>query len=176
MSKKRNPLSGVTGVQAYEPDKRLRDKIGRDVDLRKDIFTPEQIAKTQQVINEAAADFFDETLKDVEAMHAECRQLEAGEGDAKALLSELAGRAQLIKGQAETLGFTLVAKVGASLCDYCRNQNDSDETAAIVVRKHVDTLRVAFHERLNGDGGDTGKELIVSLNRLIEKFSSHRRA
>lgn len=170
-SKPTNPLNGISGVNAYAPDYALKKKIGNDVDLRRDVFTEDRMAMSQQVIDEAAGEFFDDAAEDVEWMHTACGRIEkGGEGDIETM-KEIGQRAHRLKGQAETLGFGLVAKVGSSLSNYCQAQRSADETAVIVVRKHVDTLRVAFHQRLEGTGGEVGGELIQSLEKLIRKFS-----
>ena len=172
MSKKSyNPLAGGNEVKAFDPQKKLKDKIGKDVNLRKDIFTPEQIAKTQEVLDEAAAGFFHDAVADLERVHRACGQIEDGKGNVKALVKEIGHKATVMRGQSEALGFELVAKVSASLSDYCKTHSFTHETAIVVIRKHIDTLRVAFHEKLEGDGGQTGDELIQSLNKLIQKFS-----
>lgn len=170
-TKKRNPLSGVEGDKAFAPDRRLKDKLGKEIDLRRDVFTPENIAKTQELIDEAAADFFDDSMEEIDKMVTACAKMETAENPT-VLQNEIGMIAQLLKGQAETLGFDLVAEVGNSLANYCRTHQDSPQTATIIVRKHVDTLRVAFHQRLEGRGGAVGSELVESLEKLINKLST----
>ena len=173
MSKtKRNPLQGETGTKAFEPDFAIRDKIGKDVDLRKDVFTADRIAKSQEVINEAANDFFGDAQANVDAMISLCDAIEADASDYKNKVKDIAENAILLRGQSETLGFGLVAKVSDSLNHYCMQTQEHSESAVIVLRKHIDTLRVAFHEKLKGDGGQIGQELIQSLDKLIQKFAS----
>lgn len=167
---KSNPLH-AEGVRAFEADNGLRGKLGADIDLRRDVFTAEKIAKSQQVINDAVADYFQDTMPDVIAMHDACTAMEKDSNRHLEQLSVIVERAFRMKGQSETLGFTLIAIVSSSLHHYCKDQFRNDEAGYIIVRKHIDTLRAAFMQKLGGNGGPTGQELIKGLNLLIQKFS-----
>lgn len=165
-----NPLHDM-GVRAYRPENALRNALGKDIDLRRDLFTPERIAQSQQVINDAADNFFDEAMPDLDAMHRACLELEK-EPAKQETVTQIAEGAFRMRGQSETLGFELIAKVSSSLQRYCEGGYPQDESGVTVVRKHVDTLRVAFAQSLKGDGGKTGKELAENLNKLIAKFAA----
>ena len=39
-----------------------------------------------------------------------------------------------------------------------------------ICRAHLDTLRAVIRERIEGDGGAIGRQLMVDLNQAIQKF------
>lgn len=167
---KPNPLHS-DGVRAYEANDSLCGKLGRDVDLRRDLFTPERIAQSQQVINNAVADYFNDAMPDIQAMHEACEAMEKDASGHKQQVQLIMDNAFRVKGQSETLGFSLIARVSSSLHHYCKDQFRADEAGYVVVRKHIDTLRAAFAKKLEGDGGKLGTELTQSLDLLIQKMA-----
>lgn len=168
--KSENPLH-QSGVRAYEPENKLRGMLGEDVDLRRDVFTADKIAKSQQVIDTAVANYFADTASEVKQMADCCAAIERGDANAMQLVRSIADIAMRMKGQSETLGFTLVAKVSSSLYQYGLERAVISEHTPTIIRKHVDSLRVAFAQELKGDGGALGAELITSLEKLKTKFS-----
>ena len=73
-----------------------------------------------------------------------------------------------IKGQAGSFGYALLTKLGASLCDYLRAGDHTDNDALQIVRHHVTTITSVIDEDIQGDGGELGTQLMGRLHALSE--------
>lgn len=167
----KNPLYLKTKTQVYEADTKLHGKIGKHIDLRQDVFTVSKLAECQQLIDDAVAVFFKDNLPNIDQMGLLLDRMKQETGPRKELAAELSQMALSLKSQSETLGFVLVSNLINSLYRYSSSRKDFTEANLTVISKHLETLKVAFHNNLQGDGGATGKELMKSLEQLIAKFS-----
>jgi len=167
----KNPLYLKTKTQVYEADTKLHGKIGKHIDLRQDVFSISKLAECQQLIDDAVSVFFKENLPNIEQMGVLLDRMKQETVLRKELAKELSQMAMSLKSQSETLGFVLVSNLINSLYRYSSSRKDFTEANLTVISKHLETLKVAFHNNLQGDGGATGKELMKSLEQLIAKFS-----
>ena len=167
----KNPLYLKAKTQVYEADSTLHGKIGKHIDMRQDVFTSDKLAQCQQLIDDAVNVFFTDNLPKVTQMVALLDKMKQGGDQQKLSAYELSQMALSLKSQSETLGFVLVTNVIHSLYRYCSSRSEFSDANLTVLSKHLETLNVAFHNTLKGDGGDTGKELMKSLEQLIAKFA-----
>lgn len=167
----KNPLYGKTKVENFEGDDALHSKVGKHLDTKESIFSDDKIDACQGLIDDAVKVFFSDNLSVLAEMRKACDAMESGEGDVGALPSQLAQEAQSLKSQAETLGFVLVSELANSLYNFCSKRFKADESGLTVARKHIDALQVAFQNKLTGDGGDIGKQLMKGLDMLITKLA-----
>ncbi|MBN66856.1 MAG: hypothetical protein CMM94_04735 [Rickettsiales bacterium] len=166
---KSNPMAGKGEVKAIRPPNKLKDKLGKGVNV-KDLLTEERIQQSQALLDEASANFFEENAEDIKAIHQAATQLLANAGD-EAALSEVRLRAHSIRGQSEALGYAMVARLLNSLHLFCKDHYRPVPEHALVVHKHAEALKVAFGEQMQGEGGILGEELVNSLRKLVLKFS-----
>lgn len=69
-----------------------------------------------------------------------------------------------IKGEAGSFGYDLLGEIADRFSDYLRETPiPAQEEGA--VRRHVDALRLAWRQRLRGDGGEDGRRLLEGLGR-----------
>jgi chemotaxis protein histidine kinase CheA len=157
-------------VTSTTPDYALKKKLGPDVSLR-DAFSDDVIASAESVIEESKNDFFGDALKDVHTMEDAYAYAIKTPKESKPHIKEIERKVFSLKGQSETLGFDLLAHASKSLYDFCTTYfraGDSDQL--IVVRKHLDTIKLIIKEKMQGDGGPVGNELIKSLHLLTKKY------
>lgn len=158
-------------VVELKPDFSLKNKIGKDVQLR-DVFTKESIKESQQVINDSQKDFLkwvENDLKNLENAYSSAR---ADPSASTVSADEIKRGAFSIKAQAGTFGFTLGSAIAKSLYDFCeKDYREAEPGHLIVIRKHIDTLNTIFHQRIEGDGGKIGLAIHKDLGRLIEKYA-----
>lgn len=81
-----------------------------------------------------------------------------------------------MKGQGGTFGYPLITDFGESLykCTY-KSEQCSDNLVGLI-KAHIDGMKAVIGGRISGDGGDTGKELLESLNLAIQKYTSEEAA
>lgn len=167
----KNPLYLKTKTQVYEADGKLHTKIGKHIDMRQDVFTHDKLAQCQQLIDDAVNVFFTENTPKVDRMVALLEQMKSGGEMQMVAATELSTMALSLKSQSETLGFVLVTNLINSMYRYCSSRKAFSDANLTVISKHLETLKVTFNNNLKGDGGDTGKELMKSLEQLIVKFA-----
>ncbi|MEJ0009174.1 MAG: hypothetical protein WDN72_00665 [Alphaproteobacteria bacterium] len=56
------------------------------------------------------------------------------------------------------------------LVDYLTTHARLDASRLTVIRKHIDTISVIFRQQIKEAGQQIGRELVVSLQKLITKL------
>ncbi|MEQ8247721.1 MAG: hypothetical protein RID42_08555 [Alphaproteobacteria bacterium] len=76
-----------------------------------------------------------------------------------------------MRGQGGTFGYPLVTTVADSLYKLTGTRALTSESHLEIVKSHIDTMNAVIKERVEGDGGILGRELLTALEKAIEKFS-----
>lgn len=160
MTDNQDPLAGDKATIILPPDYTLKKMIGENVDI-KQIFSEEKVANAQEAIDNYRDKFLEWAIKDIATLD-ECLKNK----DIKAI-EEISDR---LKGQAGTFNFDLGTLVAKSLNKYCNSNAAPSAEQMVVIRKHLDTLAVVFGQKITGDGGTIGKELLENLFKLVEKY------
>lgn len=79
--------------------------------------------------------------------------------------------AREVSGQGETFGFNLISKVGESMSRYIESRKTSEPLNGDVLRAHADAMRAVIKNRVKGDGGQVGLELVESLEQLVDRMT-----
>jgi len=78
-----------------------------------------------------------------------------------------------LRGQGSTFGYPLITTFGRSLYEY--TALDKDTTSASpdlleLIKAHIDGLRAVIADKVKGDGGTIGKELVRMLQIAVKKY------
>ncbi len=123
------------------------------------------------VITERASDYPERAAEDIALLakeHAKARK------DPTTRVEQIAKIGKLvhdIRSEGSTFGFPLITKVGTSLYDFCQYAQASDAQIE-VIGAHVDALRVIIGQKIEGDGGEIGAELLNELRLASDKFQA----
>lgn len=148
------------------PDYALSEKIGKDVDLNT-IFTEDRIKASEAEVVKVQESFLDNIQVKLNEMH----KVFADKPDQAQTKDTLISHSFMMKGQAESLGYSLLSHVAKSLCEYCEEHYSSDvEHRHTIVTKHLNTMQVVIKDKIKGDGGALGAELVEKLKLLIAKY------
>lgn len=79
-----------------------------------------------------------------------------------------------LAGLGNTFGFPLVTSLCRSLCRFLTLRGDALAGAHEVIAVHMDALRLIAAERVRGDGGQVGREVMEELARAVQKFDLER--
>ena len=74
-----------------------------------------------------------------------------------------------MKNEAGCLGYPLMTRIGASLCDYIEEIGEIGPAQLDAVSIHVDALRIVVTRNIVGEGDDTAKEVLNGIDRLVSK-------
>ncbi len=76
-----------------------------------------------------------------------------------------------LRGQGGTFGYHLISTLGKMLYDATVEGCPEDNNAVEIVKAHIDTMRAVLREKISGDGGELGRELLASLRQAIKARS-----
>ncbi len=74
-----------------------------------------------------------------------------------------------MRGQGGTFGYPLISVFGKMLYDATGGECREDDNAVEIVKAHIDAMRAVLRDKISGDGGKIGRELLVSLKEAIQK-------
>jgi len=75
-----------------------------------------------------------------------------------------------LRGQGGTFGYPLITEVGKMLYQITGFSCSTNDTAIDIVKAHIDTMRVVFRDKVTGDGGEIGRDLMEALNQAITRI------
>lgn len=159
-------LNQTGTVLAYEAYSEIRQMIGNDVALR-DIFTEERIKSCSGLIDRARRGFFEVTRTELNMLDQFAAAPVVAESEGRNFVAAIAAHAGNIKGQAEMLGFSLIARICTQIIYACTTGQQRQDLRRQLIVKMVETLRLAYREEITDDGGPVGQELLVQLNKIL---------
>lgn len=73
-----------------------------------------------------------------------------------------------LRGQGGTFGYPLISTFGKMLYDTTLEGCGEDNQAVEIVKAHIDVMRAVLREKIAGDGGQIGRELLASLKKAVQ--------
>ncbi|MFM9889327.1 MAG: hypothetical protein ACKVOE_01590 [Rickettsiales bacterium] len=134
-----------------------------------EILTETVVAEAQTEVVKAEAEFIAWAADDVTLLEDAYARLSAHHGDLKAQ-GDLMEAAYRIKSQAGIFGFDIGTEVAGLLVKFLTHYETATTENLVIVRKHIDAIRVIFSQKIKGDGEKVGTDLISSLRKLIMKL------
>lgn len=120
--------------------------------------------KIDQELQNNYLQWTESALADMRTHHA---NLSRNPDDSK-VIQDIFAIAHNIKGMGASFGFPLMTETGVSFCRYIRSL-DGRPVEVDVIDAHIRSLEVIISNRIQGDGGDIGKELIDSLTNMVDR-------
>lgn len=129
----------------------------------------ETLDRAEQVVASLQDDYLvwvQEDLAHLQDFYAKAVEDEATRMEAMAQIFRVAHD---IKGQGGSFNYHLMTAVGNQLCRFIEAKPQFDDADLEVVRLHIDALRLILAERMDGDGGARGGELVKGLQAVVQK-------
>ena len=133
--------------------------------------TEAMFARAESALSELKADYFGVVDPEAEKLARICRKVRSDPAVFEGALAELHAASFELKGQAGTFGYTIITDIGESLCRFISTIESPDADRLDVLQVHVDALRLVIRERMQGDGGKPGRQLLASLQVAVDKVS-----
>ena len=89
--------------------------------------------------------------------------LKAGTADQKESLRTIFKISHDIKGQGGSFDYDLLTAIGDSLCRLIEDKDRAGPAEIEAIKLHAEALNLVLTNRLKGDGGDTGANLLDGL-------------
>lgn len=149
------------------PNRELAEILG-DISAA-ELFTEELVREAQQKLQQQESVFIEWANDDILQLENSFKALQKNREDSAA--HEVMLRAAYsIKAQAGMFGYDLGTQIGGNLVDYLEKHPQLTADNLTVLRKHIDTMAVIFHQKIKQAGREIGAELLTSLQKLVEKL------
>jgi len=129
------------------------------------------LEQAEEKLERKKLDFADWALKYLSELSNLCADALIKPGRRAAHFEKIHLLAHELRGQGGTFGYPLITRVAKMLYDITHEHCREDDSAVEIVKAHIDTMRVVIRERISGDGGAIGKELLAGIQEAIEKNS-----
>lgn len=139
-------------------------------------FDPAILEAAEAKIQEMEGDYSDwvaDTLEELtQALHRAIEEMEV----APKHIAEIRRIAHELRGQGGIFGYPLMTQFAKSL--YEQTHEDVQVTPELLelVKAHIDLIRIVTKQKIKGDGGETGKQLMTSLAEAKRKFAGKGKA
>ena len=155
--------------QLITPPNLLKAKVGgggvaKGVDV-------DAVHQASSAIASMADDFADRVSLEIAMVMKLSHDLEDDPSRAMKIGFKICRIAREVGDQGETFGFDLISEVSLSLTNYISNLSEPDLLNGDVVRAHADAMRAVIKNKVKGDGGPVGVELVQSLNKLVARMT-----
>ena len=128
------------------------------------------IHAAERQIEAARLDYEKAVVQDMANLHSICEEILKNPADFSSKIQALYGILQIVKGQGSSFGYPLVSAIGGQLARFVESlANDVSHIQVEIVKIHVEAIRFIVKRKLEGEGGQLGKELVASLGLLITK-------
>ena len=126
------------------------------------------LARAEAVIADLAGDYLEWVEGDLAKIQKACDSLVANP-TGKEPLELIYQISHGIKGQGGSFGYQLMTVLGDKLCLYIEKLEHVSAREIDVIRLHIDGMRLVISQRIDGDGGKAGAELLKGLSRVTTK-------
>lgn len=129
------------------------------------------LEQADKVIDGLGGQFLDWVREDVDQLASALARAVSAPPMRGKILERISFIANDIKGQGTTFGYPLITEVCQSLCWFIGGADPDDPVTLGVVTAHIDSLKLIVREKMAGDGGDAGRQLIAALELAVQKVS-----
>jgi len=160
-------MSDAAKPEFIEPPSTLRDKVSVTAD-GVDFAALEKAEKLIADMQGSYLDWVEEDLQKVSQLYE--RALKETD-NRQTLFDDLFTVAHDIKGQGGSFNYPLMTVIGNLLCRFLeRTKDEPKESHLPVIKVHIDALRLVIAQRMEGDGGRAGDNLVRGLDATIAKM------
>lgn len=148
---------------------RLKDKVGGLGSSEGGEIPADLLEEAEATLERAALDFTEWALGYLKKLSKLCEDaLGQAEGRRK-YFEEINLLAHELRGQGGTFGYPLISVFGKMLYETTGSECREDDNAVEIVKAHIDAMRAVLREKVSGDGGKIGRELLASLKEAIAR-------
>lgn len=161
-----------TDVLYFEFTNRLAAKVGglpQGAEMPK--LDVEILKKVEEKIESMAGDYStwvaDELLRLDEAL----RKLKDPEANLRHVMARINRGAHEMRGQGGIFGYPLITEFAKSLfLTTSKHYQSLTDNEYELIKAHIDAIKVVINEKVEGDGGETGRALLDGLQAAIKKY------
>ncbi|MBP5858960.1 response regulator [Marivibrio halodurans] len=137
-------------------------------------FDPAVLEAAEAKIQSMEGDYSDWVAETLEHLTQEQNRAIEDMENASVHVSEIRRIAHELRGQGGIFGYPLMTQFGKSLYEHTGEDMEITPSLLDLIKAHIDLIKVVTKEKIKGDGGETGKELLTSLSEAKSKFANVR--
>jgi len=130
------------------------------------------IEEAEAELERAALDFTVWALEYLSKLSDLCTEALMEPGRRARHFADIHDLALELRGQGGTFGYPLISTFGKMLYDVTMEGCREDDKAVEIVKCHIDAMRAVIREKVGGDGGDIGRQLLKGLQMSISKIDT----
>lgn len=162
---------GPTDVWYFRLPNSLKDKVGGLGQSGPGELPLELIEEAEQQLERASLDFTDWAINYLSQLSDLCTEAILHPERRRKHFDEINLLAHELRGQGGTFGYPLISTFGKMLYDVTCEGCPEDDNSLEIVKSHIDAMRAVIRDKVAGDGGEIGRELLKSLQSAIDKHS-----
>jgi hypothetical protein len=156
------------------PINRLKNKVGGN--MTSDVagqFDQRLVAQATVAVEKLRPPYKDQTGADLKALTELVTAAQTvGAAQRGEFMSRIASIALNIQGLGNTFGYELMTQFGRSLRRFAWTLDSATDEQLLIVKAHIDTMRVVMARDIRGDGGVLGKELWNALEKAMARYGT----
>ncbi len=174
MSDENNSTKQRPKALKITPLNRLKNKVGGNMNSEAPgQFDPRLVAAASGAVEKLRPPYKDQTSNDLKRLHDLVRAAATVSSDGRAdYMRQIASVALNIQGLGNTFGYELMTQFGRSLRRFSERLESATDEQLLIVRAHIDTMRLVMARDIRGDGGAVGKELWSTLEKAMARYGN----
>ncbi|MEZ5757055.1 MAG: hypothetical protein R3D86_02410 [Emcibacteraceae bacterium] len=163
-------------VRFYRIKNRLKEKTaGLGLDANAVIeFDDDLLTEAEEALNEMAEDYPDWVMSVIDELFEVHRRCVDDETNRKGYFERINSIAHDMKGQGGTFGYQLITDFAEGLYNFTSSGSGLTDNHVEIIKAHIDAMRVVIRDRIDGDGGEIGKELKMGLEQSVAKYNNRK--
>ncbi|MFN3462046.1 MAG: response regulator [Oceanibaculum sp.] len=166
-------VPGNTKCWIFRLPNRVKDKVLALGGSLEGGIDPSLLRAAEQQIQKMESDYADWVRDYARQLQAQHEIAVKDPGMAWKPLREMNQIAHELRGQGSTFGYPLITTFGRSLYEYTALDKDTTGVSPELlelIKAHIDGLRAVIADKVKGDGGAIGKELVRMLQIAVKKY------
>ncbi len=147
----------------------LKDKVGGMGASSPGEMPTSLLEEAEEKLEKASLDFTEWALNYLGQLSNLCAEALLKPGRRQKQFQDINLLAHELRGQGGTFGYPLITIFGKMLYDCTGEGCREDDSAVEIVKAHIDAMRAVIREKVAGDGGELGRQLLKSLRAAIAK-------
>lgn len=163
--------SKPTDVWKFVLPNRLKDKVGGLGSSTPGEIPNDLLVQAEESLERAALDFTEWAREYLSKLSKQCDlAMQQEPGARRRYFTEINLLAHELRGQGGTFGYPLISVFGKMLYEATGGECREDDNSVEIVRAHIDAMRAVIRDKVSGDGGKLGRELLASLKAAIDRI------
>ena len=132
----------------------------------------EVLQKVQEKITEMSGDYSTWIADEIRKLDESLHKLKDPDANLRSLMARINRGAHEMRGQGGIFGYPLITEFSKSLfLSTNKNVQAISDNEYELLKAHIDAIKVVISEKVEGDGGETGRALLAGIQAAIKKYS-----